>query len=317
MNPHRKREYFILLQVSAIDNMEIKNENFFEQGMLSTNLHPPSFPQLCGLIGKNPTRLSQAMHSAGFSYLKLAFVYVAFDTIDTTQALMAIRSLGFRGLSLTIPHKEQAISLVDALSAEAKAIGAVNTVVNIGGELKGYNTDCFGIAEALREANVNVRQQEVFILGAGGAARAAVYTVKNLGASRVVVSSRDSNRAELLARNFSVEHYSYDALAALPLASFGILINATPLGSALSEDNKNTPYPFDITALPEHLCVFDFVTRTTPLIQVAQTRGSTVIEGLRMLLYQAVQQFLLFTGKEAPREVMEQALLEEVKRSSV
>ena len=110
-------------------------------------------PIICGLLANQPTKLSLAMHTAGYKALGLNFIYQTFDTIDTKEALENMRAKSIRGLSLTIPHKENAMSLIDEVSKSAKIIGAVNTVVNQDGKLSGDNTDCYGIAEAFREAD--------------------------------------------------------------------------------------------------------------------------------------------------------------------
>ena len=116
-------------------------------------------PQVCGLLAKSPTRLSLAMHSAGFAALKLQFIYLNFDTENTREAFAEMRAKGYRGYSLTFRHKEVGFNLVDELDVDAKKIGAINTVINAGDKLIGYNTDCFGIEEALREAGVSVKER--------------------------------------------------------------------------------------------------------------------------------------------------------------
>lgn len=99
-------------------------------------------PKICGLLAEKPTNLSKAMHLAGYKALSIDFDYLCFDTLDTASSLQEMRAKAHRGYSLTIPHKESAMELVDELSESAKKIGAINTVVNSSGRLKGYNTDC-------------------------------------------------------------------------------------------------------------------------------------------------------------------------------
>ncbi|MCC6220901.1 MAG: hypothetical protein IT291_06650, partial [Deltaproteobacteria bacterium] len=227
------------------------------------------FPHLCALAGKNPSKLSQAMHNAAFRALNLPFSYVAFNTTDTAFVIEAMRRLGIRGLSLTIPHKEIAFSLVDEVEGPAQKVGAINTVVNSGATLTGFNTDVFGITQALREAHVDdLSGKNVLILGAGGAARAAIYAAGELGATSVSLANRTDHRAELLAKDFSgqnVIHLRSDELPNVSLADFTLIINATPLGSIATDSAE---LKLDLSQLGENICVFDMATRTsTPLLE--------------------------------------------------
>ncbi len=263
-------------------------------------------PQVCGLLAKSPTRLSLAMHSAGFAALKLQFIYLNFDTENTREAFAEMRAKGYRGYSLTIPHKEVGFNLVDELDVDAKKIGAINTVINAGDKLIGYNTDCFGIEEALREAGVSVKDLGVLVLGAGGAARAAVFVVREKGAKSITLCNRNAERGLKLAEEFGINSITESELGKLGIGRYQLIINATPVGSHLG----NGELPFLFTELsPQHI-VFDFVTKETPLVEAARSAGAKVILGTRMLLYQATRQFELFTGEKAPIQVMEQALLE-------
>lgn len=270
-----------------------------------------SYPILCALAGDKPSRLSQAMHNAGFRSLGLPYAYVAFDTTDTKQVLTAMRVLGIRGMSLTIPHKEAALSLVDSLSEEAQAIGAINTVLHQEGKLIGYNTDCYGIERSLDEAGFSLQGRRVLVLGAGGAARAAVWSVKKLGAREVVVANRHLERARSIGEAFGVTVVSMKEIGAWKGEQFELLIQATPLGSSLVASDRKS-YGIDLDKLSKEHCVFDFVTKETFLTIKAREAGATVIQGVRMLLFQAERQFELFTGQKAPLMVMEQALDKEL-----
>ena len=273
-----------------------------------------SFPRLCALLGSHPSRLSQAMHNAAFKAAGLPFVYVACATENTRFGLEAMRSLGFRGLSLTIPHKEAAVLLVDSLSEDAKKIAAVNTVINSGTELSGHNTDWQGIVTALAEAGlVELSQKTVLVLGAGGAARAALYALSKLSAGKVYVANRTLARAVALAAEFLIEPVPYAAAQGL-LERVDLIIQTTPLASAA---HPVSSYPFDVRGLGSRHTVFDMVTKETPLLTAARTQGAQVIPGIRMLLHQATAQFALFTDQQADVRVMEEALLAEYARSTV
>lgn len=267
-------------------------------------------PQLCALIGKNPTNLSPAMHNAGFSALGLPFTYVAFNITNTEFALRAMREFGIRGFSVTIPHKEKAFALADQVEAEAKKVGAINTIINDSGKLIGYNTDIYGIYQALGEEKVSVLGKSTLILGAGGAARAAIYTLKRLGATSIYVTNRDGERGKKTAGTFGVEFVAAKDLSDTRIGEFNLIINATPIGSAAGGGEPK--YPFSLAALKQNVIVFDFVTTNTPLLRAAKSAGAIIIPGIRMLLHQAVAQFQLFTGSPAPVAVMEAALQKEM-----
>lgn len=269
-----------------------------------------SFPALYGLLAVKPTLLSQAMHNAGFKALNLNCFYVAFDTDDTENALCAMRTLGIRGLSLTIPHKENAFQSMDELSEEAKKIGAINTVINDGSKLKGENTDWVGIKQAFNEAKTDFQNKRVLIFGAGGAARAAIFAAQCGQAEKIVVSNRTPERAHLLASDFQIEVLPTEALKEPEKYGFDILVNCTPLGSKLALFEQ---FPFDISKLTGIQTVFDMVTKdTTPLLEAAKMQGLKTVSGLRMLLFQALEQFRLFTGENPPQAAMEKALYDVV-----
>ena len=269
-----------------------------------------AFPRLCGLLGVRPSRLSQAMHNAGYGKLALRFCYVAFDTMRTEVGITAMRELGIRGYSLTIPHKENAIGLIDALSPEATAIGAINTVVNNGSQLIGYNTDWYGVTEALTEVGFAGQGKRALVFGAGGAARAAIYALQQLQLESILITNRSDKRAEDLATVFSIDHLPYQNLGDFDFTSIALFINCTPIGLEIAGSDASYPFPLEVFGA-EH-AVFDMVTCETELLQKTRDQGGTAIAGIRMLLYQAVQQFELFTEQHAPVEVMEQALLKAV-----
>jgi len=274
-----------------------------------------SYPRVCGVLGLNPSRLGQAMHNAAFRAATLPFVYAAFNSEDTEQGLRAMRELGLRGLSLTIPHKESAVSLVDEVSEDAKIIGAINTVVNDAGVLKGSNTDWIGIIGALKEANFEVDERPVLLFGAGGASRAALYALGKLGVKKILISNRTQSRAEslvngTLAKEFQAEVLPYEELASFDFSSLALFINSSAIGSPSAPSNAK--YPFSLDVFGKNQTVFDMVTWKTKLLVSAEKSGASTVYGLRMLLHQAVPQYLAYTGEtEAPVEVMEAALIKE------
>jgi len=255
--------------------------------------------QLCGVIlhPAGHTR-SPAMHNAAFAALGIDAVYVAFDVPPATlvAALAGARALGVRQLAVSIPHKEAVIAHLDAIDATARRIGAVNTVTRDGERMVGANTDWLGVVRALERETVLAGRNAV-VLGAGGAARAAVFGLLERGA-RVQVLNRSRERAERLAAELGASGSGgLDALAELPC---DILVNTTSVG--LREDASLVA----AEAIPKHAVVLDAVYDPphTRLLRDAASRGARSIEGKWWLVYQAAEQIRLWTGREAPIEVM-------------
>lgn len=257
--------------------------------------------QIYGILGRPVTHsLSPAMHNAAFRKLGLNAAYVAFPVADLRQAVAGIRGLDLKGVSVTIPFKEEIIPLLDELDPHVAQIGAVNTVVNREGRLLGYNTDWLGAVKALK-AKTALTGDHFLILGAGGAARAIAYGIIKEG-GQVTVTDLDAARAEALARDLSVAAIPLNALDRCPAA---ILVNATPVG--LAPDVEGIPINPEL--LDRFTLVMDIVYRplTTRLLTEAQARGCATIDGLQMLIHQATAQFELFTGLGAPEATMSQA----------
>jgi len=294
--------------------LRLRGEESINQLLIvKTNWQNLSNPRLCGLLADKPTQLSWAMHNAGFQHLNLPFNYSTFDSRDTKHSLAELRQLGFRGLSLTIPHKEAAMTLVDQLDEESRTIGAINTIINDGTLLHGYNTDVTGIISAFAECGEkDLSEKSILLLGAGGAARAAVVALKRLGAKKIIIANRDDNRAENLAKEFQLETHAYRDLKSRALKQFGVLMNTSALGSKLAVVDASE-YPVDLAKLTASTLVFDAVTNDTPLTRAGEQAGAKVVHGLRMLLFQALRQFELFTEQPAPQAVMEKALYETIR----
>ncbi len=270
---------------------------------MNTNWSNLSFPRVCGLLASNPSKLSQAMHNAGFKHLELDFFYTAIKTVNTIEALNSCKELGFRGLSLTIPHKEKALEVVTEIDEASKKIGSINTVINDGEKLFGFNTDYYGIIEALREAKSD-DSKSTLLIGAGGASRAALFALQELGVQDIVICNRTISRAENLAKEFSSTKSKVDVIDLSVIKSnleSKLIINSTPNESL-----------FDYNLLNQSNEVFDMITKETELIKVAKSKQIKSIEGKRMLLFQALKQFELFTEKKAPIDVMEKALYKEI-----
>ncbi|WP_437735885.1 shikimate dehydrogenase [Sorangium sp. So ce1335] len=257
---------------------------------------------LCGSISLHPVSTGAAMHLAGYRALGIDFTYIPFAVTDVEGATRGMRALGIRGLGVSMPYKQAVIPLLDEIDPVAARIGAVNTIVNDGGRLRGYNTDWIGAVRALEEVT-QLRGARVLLLGAGGAARAVAFGLAERGAA-VTVANRDVEKARQLAAAVGGTAVPLDG-AALS-RDHGILVNATSRGMA--EVAPRSPVPEE--ALREDLLVMDIVYKPmiTELVESARRRGATAVHGGRMLLHQAAEQFRLYTGREPPLDAMDEAL---------
>jgi len=258
--------------------------------------------QLYGVIG-NPIRhsLSPSMHNAAFEARGINAVYLAFEVSDLEGCLRGVRSLGVRGLSVTIPFKEEIIPFLDEVDPIAKGIGAVNTVVNDNGYLKGYNTDAMGALLALEEKTA-LTGKRVCIIGAGGTARAIGYILKQREVE-ITITNRSQARGASLAQTLGCGFVNLKDLAK---AGYDILINTTPVG--MSPDVEGCPVTED--ALREGMVVMDVIYNPfrTKLLSIAEARRCLVINGLPMFIHQGAEQFRLWTGVDAPVDVMNDAV---------
>jgi shikimate dehydrogenase len=259
--------------------------------------------KIYGILGRPVTHsLSPAMHNAAFRHLGINAVYVAFPVTELPQAVAGLRGLAIGGVSVTIPFKEEVISLIDELDPQAAKIGAVNTLVNRDRSLTGYNTDWLGAVVALK-AKISLKDRHVLILGAGGASRAIAFGIIAEG-GRVTLTDVDQPRAAALVKDLGGETVPLDALVDCPAA---ILVNATPVG--MVPDINGIPITPDLLSRFEVVMDIVYQPLTTRLLKEAQARGCATIDGLQMLIHQATAQFELWTGQEAPVEVMARAAL--------
>lgn len=250
--------------------------------------------------------LSPAMHNAAFANMGLDYCYVPFLVHPGSlgQAVAGIRALNLAGVNVTVPHKEAVIPLLDRVDDEAAFIGAVNTVVNSGGMLEGYNTDGRGFMRSLEERGISVAGKSIVVAGAGGGSRAISYYLSQQAASLALF---DTDRAKLgrLVGDLSRIRTNVSGLSApAALSKFDVIVNATPLGL-----KKDDPSPFDLSDLsPDHV-VCDLIYKKTALLEAAGRVGCTSIDGLGMLLWQGVLAFERWTGVVPPVDVMRAALM--------
>jgi len=257
--------------------------------------------------------LSGAMQQAAFDARGIDAAYELWDRppIELPDAVAELRADEFLGANVTIPHKERVVPLIDRLTEEAHATGAVNTITRDGRRLVGHNTDVPGFAAALDRLVGRAKMpRQAVVLGAGGGARAVVYGLIRVGFQRVVIFNRHLHRAEALVKHFgrSAAHMELRAMPWHPsiieseLAKTKILVNATSIG--LTTDVS----PIPANVLTPELLVLDLIYRRTRLLRDAEAAGATAQDGETMLLHQGAAAFTLWTGQPAPLDVMADAL---------
>jgi shikimate dehydrogenase len=260
--------------------------------------------------------LSPDMHNAAFAHLGMDWCYVPFAVAPEAlpDAVRAVRALGIVGVNATIPHKEALVNLVDEVDPEARAVGAVNTIHNDAGVLRGYSTDGIGFLGALQREGFDARGKRVVVLGAGGAARSVVWSLVGIGAARVTVVNRTPERARQLADlGNSRGRHVVDAagMEARPLIeavrAADLLVNTTSVGMHPHVDD---PLLVPEDALHAGLFVYDLIYTppVTRLLAAATRRGARAVNGMWMLVLQGAASFRLWTGVEPPVEVMAEAL---------
>ena len=270
---------------------------------------------ICAVIG-NPVEhsLSPAIHNAAFAASGINWAYVAFHVTHLEKAIEGIRGLGIRGVSVTIPHKVAVMPLLDSIDDTARAIGSINTIVNTGGHLTGYNSDGTGALKALCDADCNPAGKRVVILGSGGAARAiaVIMALKAPPAALTLLGIIKEEREQLssdIAAKSSLRPMTAGLSSAgltAALKECDLLINTTPVGMYPHKDDS--PVPREL--LQKQTAVFDIVynPRKTRLLREAEQAGCTVVSGIEMFLNQAAVQYTLWTGQQAPAGVMRAVL---------
>ena len=264
--------------------------------------------KLYGIIGYPVDHsLSPRMHNTAFRHLGENRAYVPFPVKNVKEALIGMKGLNINGASVTIPHKVAVIEFLDSIDPVAEKIGAVNTI-GVTGEgssrqLFGTNTDWIGANRALTE-KTKLSGSHVVILGAGGAARAIGFGLLEAGCT-IEIHSRTESRGRALAEQLGCPWHS---LGDESFSSCEILINATSVGMAPNDDAM----PISADLLSGFKVVMDivYVPLQTKLLKAAEAAGCICIDGLQMLLYQGVAQFELWTGLDAPVEIMRDVLLE-------
>ncbi len=254
--------------------------------------------------------LSPAMHNAALEFLGIAARYEARDVPPESlkAEFVALRNSSLWGVNLSIPHKEAALELVDSVSAEARAMGAINTIINRDGELHGLNTDAPGFMAALLEAGCNPSGLQVMVLGAGGAARGVCWALQQAGA-KVNLWNRSPARARQLCDEFDLDFVS-DADLEQHVRNSSLLVNTTSVGL---DNPLESPLPNGV--LPNSGWVCDIVYRPleTKILADARAAGLTGIDGLGMLVHQGALALEAWIGRDVPVAVMRKAALVQLK----
>lgn len=261
-----------------------------------------------GVIGDPVAHsLSPVFQQAAFD---AAGISARYERWHTTSADLPARIHGLRdgdafGANITVPHKVAVAPLMDELSDQSRRIGAVNTVINDHGRLRGDNTDVYGFQRSLMTARPAVERDRVLILGAGGASRAVVAAIADIGVAGVTIANRTPERGEELLRALGIE-----GAAVIPLTDWdlmqairdhSVIVNATSIGW---NDDQTVLAPALLEAVDPQGLIVDLTYRDTPLLVGARQLGMATLDGLPMLVYQGARSFELWTGLDAPINIM-------------
>ena len=274
--------------------------------------------QFAGVISApGKQSLSPVFQQAAFDHLGIAVTYQHWPTpADGLETrVLGLQAPDVLGVNVTIPHKEACLPLVDDLDPLVRRVGALNTIFNDGGTLRGYNTDVEGFLRPLQDAFFEPRGCTAVVAGAGGAARAVVVALAEAGAARIAVVNRTLERAQRLVSELSAAVKPVQLVAAIDsreswekaAAEAGLLVNCTSLGTAGTPEEDRSPMPSDL--IRSQALVYDLVYQPaeTRLIRDARQAGARTIGGLPMLIYQGAASFKLWTGKDAPVDIMFEA----------
>jgi len=255
--------------------------------------------------------LSPNIHNAAFRHLKLDHTYIAYKIPagELSAGIEALKAIKIAGFNVTIPHKIEMMKFLDEMDTTCKVIGAVNTVLNEDGKLKGYNTDMIGFLDPIKKKNLVIKDSQVLLLGAGGAARAIVTAMVKEKAGKITIVNRTLENANKLAEftkkiGGNVDTVSTQEVNKL-IADYKFIINSTSIGM------RNEPSPISTENISKDSIVYDIVYQpiNTDLIKKSKENGATIIYGYEMLLSQAACSFEIWHKTEAPYDVMKKALL--------
>ncbi|HET7474950.1 MAG TPA: shikimate 5-dehydrogenase [Dermatophilaceae bacterium] len=254
--------------------------------------------QLCMSLAGRPSNIGTRFHNYLYAELGLDFVYKAFTTTDIVAAVGGIRALGIRGCGVSMPFKEAVIPLMDSMDGSATVIASVNTIVNDGGRLTGYNTDYTAVATLLQDHQVPT-DSDFALIGSGGMAKAVVAALRDGGFTDGVVVARNQTTGPALARQ-----YGFGWVRDLGDRRPRLVVNATPVGMSGGPASGDLPVPKSVVDAAETVFEVVAMPEVTPLVDRAQEAGLRVITGTEVIALQAAAQFALYTGvRPTPEQV--------------
>jgi shikimate dehydrogenase len=254
---------------------------------------------------------SPALHNAAFLFLGIDSTYIAYRIPkgELEFGIESLKKIGIAGFNVTIPHKVDMMKFLNEVDDECKLVGATNTVTNIDGNLKGYNTDVEGFLDPIKKRKMDSKDSDVLLIGAGGAARAIIVGFSKEKVRKITIANRTRERAEELIRfahKLGVESDYSDLQSAGEISGkYRFVVNATSVGL------KGTGCPISTKNITKDSIVYDivYVPVETPLIEQSKNQGATIIYGWEMLLAQAMKSFEIWTNRPAPFEAMKLTLL--------
>lgn len=257
--------------------------------------------QLCMSLSGRPGNFGTRFHNYLYEKLGLNFIYKAFTTQDIEHAVKGVRALGIRGCAVSMPFKESCIPFLDEVTASAKAIESVNTIVNNQGYLTAYNTDYIAIEKLIAKYQLDPTAR-VIVHGSGGMAKAVVAAFKHAGFRQLSIFARNPQTGRYLA-----DLYGYDYLDSLQDKQAEILVNVTPIGMAGAKEAEALAFPKEM--IEQANVAFDVVAQPadTPFIRYAQQLGKQTISGAEVIVLQAVEQFELYTGQRPSEALIAEA----------
>jgi shikimate dehydrogenase len=261
-----------------------------------------------GVIGDPVAHsLSPVFQQPAFDALGIAASYERWHTTleQLPDRIASLRKPDALGANVTVPHKSAVLELVDEPSDLGARIGAINTIINRGGQLLGDNTDVYGFQRSLVERRPTVERDRVLVIGAGGAARAIVAALADLGVAGLTVANRSTQRAEEMVRDLKAEGTSIIPLSDWDLTNVirdhSVIVNATSIGW---NDDQRVLDPALVAEIDPDGLVVDLTYRDTTLLMDAISAGIGTLDGLPMLVYQGARSFELWTGQEPPVNLM-------------
>jgi len=275
--------------------------------------------KIVGVIG-HPIKHSYSplMHNIAFELSGLNYIYLPFDVPPSAlkDSLKGMIALGIKGFNVTIPLKEKVLPFLKDISEEASIIGAVNTIVNDDGILRGYNTDVLGVTESLLPYKEELQGTTVTVIGAGGASRSVIYSlIRNFKVERINIVNRTEQLAESLKEYFSTKML-FSNIKSYPLVppdlidvfrNSKLIVNTTSIGMYPDVDDAATTI---LESFTKDQIVFDVVYTPikTKLLKLAESQGARIITGLKMFVEQGAKSYEIWTGEQMPKEKVYKAL---------